>query len=152
MYKFIPFWQFIHHSLCHLVLQALLAINPAVNVAFFKQVCDVSTESDEKEARTYQPPAVARTVGSCKDGRRVSSFQCHICRVTNPIDITVKAETCNLILFLGLFLKTEYYLLVWLSISLSACTIRTCSFMTFHMKDFFFRGSTVLEGPWPPHI
>lgn len=56
-----------------ILLQALLTINLAINT-FFKQVCYVSTESDEKEAGTHQLPAIARTGGSYADGGRVSPF------------------------------------------------------------------------------
>jgi hypothetical protein len=95
MYKvIILFWQSKHHFLQgHLVLPARMRINPAVNTALFKQVCDVTTESDEKEARTYQPPTAARTSGSCMYDSRVSTlhahnchFQCHTPSIENSKD------------------------------------------------------------------
>jgi hypothetical protein len=79
------------YILAHTVLLPVrLTINPAVNTALFKQVCDVTTESDEKEARTYQPPTAARTSGSCMYDSRVSKlhaqnchFHCHTPSIEN---------------------------------------------------------------------
>lgn len=68
--------------------------NPAVNITLFKQVCDVTTESDEKEARTYQPTTASRTSGSCMCDSRVSTFHaqtCHFHTITHP----AKAEAIH---------------------------------------------------------